>query len=213
MAFRILGPLLVSDHGKALAVAGTPRALLALLLLERGKALGRERLIDGLWGDEPPETAAKAVQVFAARLRKALPGLPLATRGAAYVLEVRRDQIDRDRFEELLTEARRSAGETPERAVELLRQALDLWRGPALADIKEPFARAAAAGLEDQRLGAVEDRIEIELALGQHHQLVHELESLAASHPFRERLRGQLMLALYRSGRQADSLQAYADAR
>src|SRR5262249_13742724 len=101
----------------------------------------------------------------------------------------------------------------PERAVELLRQALDLWRGPALADIKEPFARAAAAGLEEQRLGAVEDRIEIELALGQHHQLVHELESLAASHPFRERLRGQLMLALYRSGRQADSLQAYADAR
>jgi len=170
--------------------------------------------VDELWGDEPPETAAKAVQVFAGRLRKALPALPLVTRGNAYLLDVERGQIDRDRFEDQVGEAREAAaGGAQERAAELLREALELWRGPALADVDEPFARTAAAVLEEQRLGALEDRIEADLALGRHRELVHELEALSGAHPLRERVRGLLMLALYRSGRQAEALEVYADAR
>jgi DNA-binding SARP family transcriptional activator len=212
--FRILGSVEVCEEGCVLPVGGKQRALLALLLLEPRQVLSRERLVDELWGDDPPETAAKAVQVFVGRLRKALPTVPLVTRGSAYMLDVDRSQIDRDRFEDRVGQAREAAAEgAPERASELLREALELWRGPALADVDEPFARAARAVLEEQRLGALEDRIEADLALGRHRQLVHELEALVGEHPLRERVRAQLMLALYRSGRQAEALQAYADAR
>ena len=214
MEFRILGPLEVYEDGRLLPVGGKQRALLALLLLEPRQALSRERLVDELWGDDPPETAAKAVQVFAGRLRKALPALPLVTRGNAYLLEVDRDQIDRDRFDDRVAEARTAtACDAPEQAADLLREALELWRGTALADVDEPFARTASAVLEEQRLGALEDRIEADLALGRHRQLVHELEALAEAHPLRERVRAQLMLALYRSGRQAEALGVFADAR
>jgi DNA-binding SARP family transcriptional activator len=214
LEFRILGPLEVYEDGRLLPVGGKPRALLALLLLEPRKALPRERLVDELWGDYPPETAAKAVQVFAGRLRKALPTLPLVTRGSAYVLDVDRGQIDRDRFEDRVAEAREAAaGGATEQAADLLREALEFWRGPALADVDEPFARAAAAMLEAQRLGAIEERIDADLALGRHQRLVHELEALADEHPLREGIRAQLMLALYRSGRQAEALDAYAVAR
>ena len=209
-----MGPLEVFEDGHPLPVGGKQRALLALLLLEPRRALPRERLVDELWGDDPPETAAKAVQVFATRLRKALPTLPLVTRGNAYLLDVGRSQIDRDRFEDLVTEAREAAGGgAQQRAAELLREALDLWRGPPLVDVDAPFARAAQAVLEEQRLAALEERIEADLALGRHAQLVHELEALVGEHPLRERVRAQLMLTLYRSGRQAEALEAYADAR
>jgi len=212
--FRILGPLEVVENGRTVRVTGKQGALLAALLLEPRKTVSRDQLVDALWGDDPPETAAKAIQVFAARLRKALPGLPLATRGSTYVLEVDADEIDCERFEALVRRAREASAEgATENAASLLEEALGLWRGPPLADVDEPFARSAAGALEERRLAALEDRIELELALGHHRQLVAELEPLAADHPLRERLRSHLMLALYRSGRQAEALEAYTQTR
>jgi YVTN family beta-propeller protein len=212
--FAILGPLEVHDDGRTLAVRGKQRALLACLLLEPRTALSRERLIDELWGDEPPETAAKAVQVFAGRLRKTLPGLPLVTRGTAYVLDIDPAQVDRHRFERRLDAGRTAfADGRPAEAADALREALALWRGPALADVHEPFARIAADRLEDLRLAALETRIDADLALGRQTQLVGELDELVATHPLREAFRAQLMLALYRAGRQAEALEAYRAAR
>jgi YVTN family beta-propeller protein len=212
--FTILGPLEVRENGRTLAVRGKQRALLACLLLEPRTALSRERLIDDLWGDEPPETAAKAVQVFAGRLRKTLPGLPLVTRGTAYVLDIDPAQVDRHVFERHLDAGRKALAEgRPAEAAGALGDALALWRGPALADVHEPFARIAADRLEDLRLAALETRIDADLALGGHTQLVGELEELVATHPLRESFRAQLMLALYRSGRQAEALEAYRDTR
>jgi DNA-binding SARP family transcriptional activator len=214
MEFRILGPLEVYEEGRAVPLTGKPRSLLAVLLLEPRTMLPRERVIDDLWGDEPPETAAKAVQVFAARLRKALPNLPLVTRGSAYRLDVERDQIDRDRFDDHVAAAREAAASNnPEDAAHLLREALELWRGPPLADVTEPFARAAAATLDAQRLAALEERIDADLALGHHRELVPELQALSAEYPVQERFQAQLMLALYRSGRQAEALDVYTEAR
>jgi predicted ATPase/DNA-binding SARP family transcriptional activator len=211
MEYRVLGPLEARDGEGPLALGGAKqRALLALLLLNANRVVSRERLIDELWGDEPPATAVTMVQVYVSRLRKLLPEGSLLTRASGYLLEVEPEMIDLQRFEGLVAEAR---GAEPERASRLLGEALALWRGPPLAEFDEPFARVEGGRLEDLRLAVLEERIEADLALGRHADVVGELESLLAEHPHRERLRGQLMLALYRSGRQAEALQAYRDAR
>ena len=204
MEYRLLGPLEVrGDDGGQLPLARPMlRALLALLLMSANRVVSRERLIDGLWGEEPPETAVKMVQLNVSRLRKLLPAGVLQTRAPGYVLEVEPEQLDLLRFERLLADARRAE---PERAARVLAEALALWRGPALAEFEEPFAR-----VERERL---EDRVDDDLALGRQAELVGELKALVATQPFRERLYGQLMLALYRCGRQAEALAAYRDAR
>jgi DNA-binding SARP family transcriptional activator len=216
MEFGILGPLAVWDKGGELSLGGPkPRALLAVLLLHANEVVSTERLIEELWGEDSPERAAEALRVNVSRLRKALPPDMLTTRSPGYVLRVEPDALDLRRFERLVEEgrsllARGLAADASER----LREALTLWRGPALADFAyESFAQSAIARLEEVRLAAVEVRIDAELALGRHDALVGELETLVAEHPLRERLRRCLMTALYRSGRQAEALEAYQDAR
>jgi class 3 adenylate cyclase/predicted ATPase len=173
------------------------------------------RLVDELWGERPPQTAVKSVQVFVSQLRKALGDGVLETRGAGYRLRVEPGTLDEQRFERLLDQGRQLlAGGDARRAAELLRQALALWRGPALADFEyEPFARNEIARLDELRLAALEQRLEADLALGRHAEVVGELQGLVNDHPLRETLRGLLMLALYRSGRQADALAAYQQGR
>ncbi len=174
-----------------------------------------DRIVDALWGESPPATATKTVQVYVSRLRKILGAEALVTRGGGYALVAGPDSVDADRFERLAGEGREllAAGDAAG-AAKRLREALDLWRGEALADFAyESFARSEASRLEELRLGALEDRIDAELALAHHAALVPELEALVDEQPTRERLRGQLMLALYRSGRQADALEAYRDGR
>ena len=212
MEFRLLGPLEVAEHDRSLVLGGIkPRSLLALLLLHANQVLSADRLIDELWGDEPPATAAKSIQVHVSKLRKVLGDGRLTTRDPGYVLNVDPEELDLARFERLLVEAR---GAGPETRAEKLRQALTLWRGPPLADLAyQPFAQTEIARLEELRLAALEQRIEADLATGRHTELVSELEALAAEHPLRERLRYQLMLALYRSARQAEALEAYRAAR
>ena len=216
LEFRILGALEASDQGRALPL-GTPkqRALLAVLLLHRREIVSTDRLIDELWNGRPPDTATKTVQVYVSRLRKVLGEQVLVTRGGGYVLEVGDDQVDADRFERLAVEGRDALeGGDARSAAETLRSALELWRGEPLADFTfEEFARNEIGRLEELRLVALEDRINAEIALGRHSALVPELERLVADHPERERLRGQLMLALYRSGRQAEALETYREAR
>ena len=212
MEFRLLGPLEVTEHGRSLALGGVKqRSLLAVLLLNANQVVSADRLIDELWGDAPPPTAAKSLQVHVSRLRKELGDGRLATRTPGYVLYVDPSELDLARFERLVGEAN---GSDPRSAGEKLREALGLWRGPALADLAyEPFAQTDIARLEELRLAAIEQRTEADLAGGRHAELVGELETLVAEHPLRERLRYQLMLALYRSGRQAEALEAYRDAR
>jgi DNA-binding SARP family transcriptional activator len=213
MDFRILGPLEVRDRGGSVQVRGRKqRALLAVLVLHAGEVVSSDALIDALWAESLPHTARAALQNHVSRLRRALgPGL-LETHGDGYVLEVSPDQIDLGRFERLTAEAR--AAEDLERAATKLRAALELWRGAPLADLAfEPFAAREAPRLEELRTTAMEDLIDARLATGGGPDLVAELEQLIAEHPFRERLRGQLMLALYRSGRQADALEAYQETR
>jgi DNA-binding SARP family transcriptional activator/class 3 adenylate cyclase len=212
MDFRILGPLEVRDRGGSVEIRRRkPRALLAALLLRAGEPVNADVLIDALWGESPPRTARAALQNYVAQLRRSLgPGL-VESRAGGYVLEVAPEQIDLGRFESLAAEGRDAAGEE---RVRKLREALELWRGPPLADLVfEPFVAHEAARLEELRTAALEDLIDAQLALGAGSDLVGELEHLIAEHPFRERLRGQLMLALYRSGRQADALEAYQETR
>jgi DNA-binding SARP family transcriptional activator len=217
MEFRLLGPLeVVRDDGPLPLGGPKPRALLALLLLHANETLSRERLIDELWGEKPPATATKALQVYVSQLRKMLePEQPLETSPAGYRLRLEGPELDLRRFEMLASEGRAAlAGGDPAEAARLLGDALSLWRGRPLADLQyEPFAQAEIARLEELRLTAVEERIEAELRLGRHAELTGELEALVAEHPLREHPRGQLMLALYRSGRQAEALEAYQDAR
>jgi DNA-binding SARP family transcriptional activator len=216
MEFRILGPLEVSDGGGQVSLGGgKPRALLAVLLLHPNEVVSADRLIDELWGEDSPERAAAALRVNVSRLRKALPQDVLTTRSPGYVIRVEPDDLDLHRFERLVDEARglRARGLAAD-ASERVRDALSLWRGPALADFGyESFAQTAIARLEEIRLAAVELRIDADLALGRHDDLVGELEALVAEHPLRESLRGHLMTALYRSGRQAEALDAYKDTR
>ncbi|MFL5797251.1 MAG: BTAD domain-containing putative transcriptional regulator [Actinomycetota bacterium] len=220
MEFRILGSMEVLDGDRRIELpAGRGRALLAILALNAGATISSERLIDELWGEYPPATASTVVQGLVSKLRKRLdpargrsePAGVLETAGPGYRLAVDPDAVDANRFTRLLDEARRATGETRSAT---LAGALALWRGPALADFTyEPFAQRAIAALEELRLGATEDRIDADLELGRHAELVAEIEGLVAAHPFRERLRGQLMLALYRAGRQADALAAFRAAR
>jgi DNA-binding SARP family transcriptional activator/tetratricopeptide (TPR) repeat protein len=212
LEFRLLGPLEAFDRGHSIALGGPkPRALLAVLLLEPARVVSVDRLVDDLWGDAAPATATHAVKVYVSSLRKALGGSTIATRAPGYVLDVDPDRVDVHRFGRLLVEA---ATADPATAATRLREALALWRGPPLAEFAyEPFAQLEIARLEEQRLLAVEARIDADLALGHDDSLVPELEALVAAEPFRERFRCQLLLALYRSGRQADALAAYRAAR
>jgi class 3 adenylate cyclase len=188
------------------------RALLALLLLRRGEVVGTEELIEALWGSEPPETAAKALHGHVSALRKLLGAEAIETRPPGYALRLRPERSDLGRFDALVAEGRREAD--PDSRAELLRRALALFRGEPLSDFRyEGFARAETDRLEELRLGALEDCIEAELELGRHAELVAELERLVTANPLRERLRSELMLALYRSGRQADALHAYQEGR
>ena len=224
MDYRILGRLEVHDDGREVALGGEkPRALLAILLLHRNEAVSADRLIDELWGESPPASATRTLQAYVSRLRKALNGNGAAsaaagsvvTQGHGYVLRVAPGELDLERFSELAERGREAlaAGE-PGPAAELLREALGLWRGPPLADFAyEPFAQTAIAQLEERRLAAVEERVEADLALGRSGELVGELHELIERYPLRERLRGQLMLALYRSGRQAEALEVYQEFR
>lgn len=216
MEFRILGPLeAVRDAHVLPPPANKPRALLAILLLHRGEAVSVERLADQLWGERPPATAAKSIQVYVSQLRKALGEGVLETRGRGYRLVVEPDQVDVVRFERMLQEGiEHLAGGRAREAAAVLSEALRLWRGPALADFAyEPWAQAEIGRLEDLRLAAVEARIDADLALGRHATLISELEGLAGANPARDRLCGQLMLALYRSGRQTDALDLYRERR
>jgi DNA-binding SARP family transcriptional activator len=212
MDFRVLGPLEVGGDGGPLELGGRrQRSLLAVLLLNANELVSRDRLIDALWGASPPLTAGKTIQVYVSRLRKALMDDRLVTRAPGYVLYVEPTEFDLARFEQLVADAR---GAPPETASAKLTEALALWRGPPLADLAyEQFAQAEIARLEEVRLAAVEQRVEADLALGRHAQLVPELETLVGGQPLRERFKYQLMLALYRSDRQADALEAYQAAR
>jgi YVTN family beta-propeller protein len=212
MEFRILGPLEVESDGQVLPIGSRqPRALLTLLLLDANRVVSRDRLFEALWGEEPPETAANALQVYVSQLRKALGHDLIATQQRGYQIHVEEGQLDLERFDRLVDEARLLE---PDGAARTLRQALLLWRGEPLADLTDvPLVEGERHRLEELRLSTLEARIEADLALGEHASLVPELEALVREHPLRERLRGQLMLALYRSGRQAEALEVYRQGR
>jgi DNA-binding SARP family transcriptional activator len=212
MEFRILGPLEVVDQDISLRLGGAQeRALLALLVLHANEIVSVDRIVEEVWGSAPPTSAAKIVQIHISQLRKALGGERIVTRAPGYLLCIEPGALDLHRFEGLVDEARRSE---PKIAAGKLREALALWRGAPLADfVYAAFAQQEIARLEELRVSALEARIEAELALGHHAGLVAELEALTARHPLRERLRGHLMLALYRSGRQAEALEAYEAGR
>jgi DNA-binding SARP family transcriptional activator len=214
--FRILGPLEVMADGSAPAsLPAKPRALLAILLLNANQVVTADRLVAGLWGEEPPPSAAKLLQGYVSKLRSVLPEPLLETRPGGYLLTVDAGALDLARFEDLLADGRAAlaAGEL-DVAVDRLRTALGLWRGAPLADLADaPFAGAAVPHLEELRLAALEACVDADLRLGRHAQVVGELRDLAAAHPYRERLRWLLMLALYRCGRQAEALAVYRDTR
>ncbi|HXV56336.1 MAG TPA: BTAD domain-containing putative transcriptional regulator, partial [Gaiellaceae bacterium] len=216
MDFRLLGPLEVRDGDREVRLrGGKQRALLALLLVHANRTLAIDRIVDDLWGEDVPETAAKMVQIYVSRLRKALAPGALHTRPPGYALQLEPGELDLHRFEALVAEARSAlAAGRAEEASAGFRAALELWRGQALAEFtSEPFAQAEAARLEELRIAALEGRLESDLLLGRHGDLVGELEALVARHPLREGLRRRHMLALYRSGRQAEALAAYQEAR
>jgi DNA-binding SARP family transcriptional activator/WD40 repeat protein len=217
--FRLLGPLEVSDGpGLVRLGEGRQRALLVLLLLHRNEPVSSDRLIDELWGETPPPTAAKVLQNNVRTLRRAVgdpEGRRLRTHGHAYALSVGDGELDVDRFEQLVRDGGDALADgRPSDAADRLREALALWRGPALADVGyETFAQPEIARLEQARTDALERRIDADLALGRHGDVVAELDALVVQHPLREHLRAQRMLALYRSGRQAEALEAFRDAR
>ncbi|TDE32153.1 AfsR/SARP family transcriptional regulator, partial [Nonomuraea mesophila] len=216
MQFGILGPLVVrSPDGDEVAAGGPrPRALLALLLLDAGRLVGVDRLIDGQYGDRPPAGAANAVQAQVSRLRRRLPAGLIEFHGSGYRLAISPDDVDAHRFERLAREGRRLlAAGRPSPAAAVLREALDLWRGPALADVAgAPFAAPQALRLEELRLAATEDLLEAELALPEGNP-VAALRELVTAHPLRERPRGLLMRALHAAGRQAEALAVFDDVR
>src|SRR5215470_6475493 len=218
--YRLLGPIEVGLNGDALDIGGRKqRALLAILVLSANVPVPRDVLIDRLWGEHPPVGAQHTLEVYVSRLRKALEpmadGPVVVTRPGAYLLHAPDDRIDIRRFEQLAAQGRSAlAAAAPDRAAVDLRQALALWRGAPLADLsQELFVQTEIARLEELRANAVEDRIDADLALGRHADLVGELQALTEGHPFRERLYEQLMIALYRCGRQAEALSVYRTAR
>ena len=212
LEFRILGPLEVVGEQGRIPLGGTKqRSLLGGLLIRAGRVVSTDRLIDELWGEQPPKTAATSLQNMISQLRKLLGPEVLVTRPPGYVLQVEPDQVDALRFEMLVADARSMP--SAERSKRLA-EGLALWRGPPLADLEfELVAEGEVRRLEELRLDALAERIEADLELGLGSELVSELEHLVQVHPLRERLRGQLMLALYRSGRQADALEVYHGAR
>ncbi|HVW33928.1 MAG TPA: BTAD domain-containing putative transcriptional regulator [Acidimicrobiia bacterium] len=220
MEFRILGPLEVVAAGGPVRIdRQRERALLVRLLLSANQVVSVDGLVEDLWAGDPPEAAAQAVWVHVSRLRKALRRLDcgdvLLTRAPGYLLQVEPERLDSARFERLVERGRQRAGAgDPAGAAEVLRGALALWRGSALADVAAtPFAAAEATRLEEARLSALEERIDADLACGRHGALVGELAALTRQHPLRERLWGQRLVALYRSGRQAEALRASQELR
>src|SRR3954447_18776800 len=217
MQLGILGPLEVRADGRAVPLGGgKPRAVLAFLALHANQPVSAERVAVALWGDDAPNSAVKTVQVYVSRLRSALedPDVLLTT-PAGYCLRVQPGELDAERFERQVAEGREAlATGSANLAAAALREALKLWRGPPLAELATtPFAPAEIARLEEQHLAAVEVRLDADLAAGRHAELIGELQQLTRRHPWRERLHAQVMLALYRSGRQADALEAYSHAR
>jgi DNA-binding SARP family transcriptional activator len=212
LEFRILGPVEAVGDAGPLPLGGVKqRALLALLLLEGGRVVSSDRLIDALWAGSPPATASASLQNFVSQLRKALGAQAIETRPPGYRLRLEGAELDLARVRRLVDEAR--AGDLPRRA-RLLAEALEQWRGDPLGELAdEEFARPEAARLAEMRLTLVEEHVEAELALGRHAELVAGLARLVRDQPLRERLRGQLMLALYRAGRQAEALEVYRDGR
>ncbi|HEX2063328.1 MAG TPA: AfsR/SARP family transcriptional regulator [Acidimicrobiales bacterium] len=225
MRFGILGPLAVEVGGVPVEIRrGRPRTLLVALLLRAGETVGTSRLMELLWGYDQPRNPANALQIQVSYLRKVLGGpgeegsRRIVTRPGGYAIELAPDELDADRFERLVGEAaaRRSGASTAdlEVAAELLDEALGLWRGDALEDVAgQPFAVGQITRLEESRWAAVEARNDLRLDLGRHRELIGELSQLVSRLPLRERFHEQLVLALYRSGRQADALRAYAHAR
>ena len=216
LEFRILGPLEVLAEGRRIELGGArQRSVLAILLLHRGETVSMDRIADLMWGERLPATAVKTVQVYVSHLRRALADVVIVSSRGGYALAIEPEQVDSVRFERLAGEGRAALADgDPVRAAELLRSALALWCGPALGDLAyQRFAQDEAARLEELRLTSTEARIEADLHLGRHVELVAELERLVAEHPLREHLRAQHVLALYRAGRQADALQSFRDAR
>ena len=219
MEIRVLGPLAVVDDGRPVELPSAKACLvLASLVVRVNEVVSTDRLFEVLWGAQPPETATNTLQTYVAHLRSALephrarrePGRLLVTRPPGYVLAIEPDGIDAVRFERLARQGRSELATSPSDATRTLRAALDLWRGEALADFSfEPFAQADITRLTELKLSALEDRIGADLSLGDHRALTGELAQLTQEHPLRERLAGQYMVALYRSGRQADALRAY----
>src|SRR5919108_2471595 len=213
MEFRILGPLEVYEQNCQIELGGRKqRALLGVLLLHANEPISSERLVDELWGDQPPARAHKLVQGYVSALRKVLGPERLVTRSPGYLVRLGAGELDALEFERLVAEAR--VAREPQLTAERLHEALTLWRGSALADLRlEGFAAREAERLNELRLTTLLARIEADLELGRHAELVGELEALVAAHPLQERPRGLLMLALYRSGRQADALELYRATR
>jgi DNA-binding SARP family transcriptional activator/CheY-like chemotaxis protein len=222
--FRLLGQVEAWRGGQRLELGGRKqRAVLAALLVRAARVVSLDQLIDDLWPEHPPARAAATVQVFVSNLRRVLepgrargtPATVLRTAAPGYRLVAPPGTVDAREFARLAGQGHAALdGDDPEQAADLLRRAAELWRGQALADLPDvPFARIEAARLEELRLGAAEDRIDAELALGRHTALVADLEQLVGEHPLRERLRAQSMLALYRCGRQADALETYRAGR
>ena len=201
LSARVLGPLVLERAGKPIPLGGrAQQALLARLLLDANRTVAIDRLIEDLWGEHAPASAVKMVHIHVSKLRKLLPAGTLVTRAPGYALEIEPEALDLVRFERLRQQGRPH-------------DALELWRGPALAEFDEPFAIVESARLDELHLATLEDRIEADLAAGRHPGLVGELEALVARNPLRERLRTQLMLARYRSGRHAEALAGYRDFR
>ena len=221
MEFHILGPVEVVHEGRSLALGGSrERAVLALLLLSANRVVSAERLAADLWDDAPPDGGVQSLRVFVSRLRKALRdgGIGdeiLVTKSPGYMARIEPVALDAACFEALVVEGRERAGRGDhEGAAGAFRQALGLWRGPALSDVAgAPLARAEAARFDEVRLVALEERIDADLACGRHGELLPELEALTRAHPVRERFWAHRMIALYRSGRQAEALRAYQDLR
>src|SRR3954451_20462141 len=217
MEFRILGPLEVGTDGGVIALGGRlPRALLAVLLLRANQPVSVARLTGALWGDDAPAGSGRTLQVYVSRVRKALGERErLVIVPAGYLVRVLPDELDAERFERLAADGLQAVATGQlERAASVLNDALSLWRGPALAELASVWlAPGELARLEERRLVAIEARVDAELGLGRHGALVAELQAHVAEQPWRERFHAQLILALYRAGRQAEALEAYRLAR
>src|SRR5579862_1203212 len=216
MRIWVLGPFHIDEGGRQITIGGVrQRAVLADLLLHANEVVPSEQLLIDLWGEDSPQSAANSLQAAISPLRRVLPPGRLVTRAPGYALRVFPEEMDASQFEELVTEGREAltAGAV-EQAARTLRQALSLWQGPALADFRyEPFAQAEIVRLEELHLTCLEERVEADLTRALTSVLVPELRRLIRDHPMRERLRGQLMRALYLNGQQAEALEVYHDFR